>query len=391
MDRPDVTLTSPHPLNRMTWFKRLTWASLIALPLFIMFLGFVFHQFESNYFPLTLHEGDKSSVVYFFTGEKIEVPVPQKTGYTFIGWYSDLELTQLDEKVMPAHSHEIYARWEINSYTLTFEQASDSPLTIEYGQSIETLPVLSRTGYIFKGWKIDNQTIEEGMVWQYTESKVATPQWEIQKFTLIFEENGGSYVANAIYDFDELIDPVPTPLRQGYTFNGWYLNEDFSTPFAQVRMGLEDIQLYAKWTIQTYSVIYEENGGSIVPDVTLNYGESTDIPETSRLGYTFRGWYSEPSFENLVTNIGFSEENLHLYAKWEINSYWLIFDTNQGSTITNQWIEFGGTINFPEPPTKENFSFAGWYMDENLTITFNLTTMPSGTITLYAKWDSVNP
>ena len=67
-------------------------------------------------------------------------------------------------------------------------------------------------------------------------------------------------------------------------------------------------------------------------------------------------------------------------------TYTVIFETNGGSTIEKLTIESGKKITIPEAPTKEGYTFAGWYLDSELTEVFSADSKITKTITLYAKW-----
>ena len=108
-------------------------------------------------------------------------------------------------------------------------------------------------------------------------------------------------------------------------------------------------------------------------------------------GFIFEGWYKEPSCTNkwdftkdTVT------EAVNLYAKFIIDNvtkYDVTFETNGGSVIEPVQVIEGNQVNKPENPTKENYVFAGWYIDEALTTKFDFSTSINAATTIYAKWN----
>jgi uncharacterized repeat protein (TIGR02543 family) len=79
-------------------------------------------------------------------------------------------------------------------------------------------------------------------------------------------------------------------------------------------------------------------------------------------------------------------ESITLYAKWTINQYTITFDSNDGTAVNPITQDFGTAVSTPTNPTRNGYSFVGWFTDEALTNAYSFTTMPAESITLYAKW-----
>lgn len=75
-----------------------------------------------------------------------------------------------------------------------------------------------------------------------------------------------------------------------------------------------------------------------------------------------------------------------LYAQWVPNIYTVTFDTNGGSIIASTSASYGTKITPPANPTRDGYTFAGWFANTELTIIYDFTTMVAKDITLYAKW-----
>ena len=76
-----------------------------------------------------------------------------------------------------------------------------------------------------------------------------------------------------------------------------------------------------------------------------------------------------------------------IYAKWEEITYTVVFKSNGGSSISNQIVKYGNKVIKPKDPTKNKYTFKGWYKDIDLTEEFDFTNeIPTSNITLYAKW-----
>ena len=150
-------------------------------------------------------------------------------------------------------------------------------------------------------------------------------------------------------------------------------------------------------TYDAYTVTFNTNGGSAVSPQIIKTGEHAQKPEDpTKDDYTFAGWYKD---EGLTTAFDFANETINaditLYAKWTQNaptSYTVTFNTNGGSTVNPQTIAAGEHVTKPADPTKDGFTFDGWYKDAGLTKPFDFVneTINADT-TLYAKWTQNAP
>jgi len=163
-------------------------------------------------------------------------------------------------------------------------------------------------------------------------------------------------------------------------------------PMNYATMPAHDVTLYAKW-VQSFKVIFDSGGGistvqyiNLAPGMT--YGSYGNFPVASKLGHSFIGWFTQQSGgEQIVqTAIFLENHDIILYARWEVNSYALAFNSNGGSVVPTQILKYGSLISAPSNIEKEGFLFDGWYLDSGLVYPMNLTTMPAYDLTLYAKW-----
>ena len=141
--------------------------------------------------------------------------------------------------------------------------------------------------------------------------------------------------------------------------------------------------------VETYTVSFESNGGTAVDsqEITEN-GTVTKPEDPTREGYTFAGWYVD---EALETPYDFSQavtSNFTLYAKWteNITYYTVTFNSNGGSLVENQTVAEDGTVSKPADPTREGYTFTGWYSDEACTQIYDFASAVTGDLTLYAGW-----
>ena len=342
--------------------------------------------FDSN-------EGSEVSPISALYGAAIIAPAtPSLIGNTFNGWYSDEELTIIYQfTTMPATDITLYAKWTINESTISFAENGGSgvpDITGNYGIAINSPAAPTLLGNIFGGWYSDEEFASS---YEFTLMPAANitlyAKWTIIEYTISFEENGGSEVANISEDYGTAVNAPAFPTLTGYNFNGWYSDITLTNSYVFTIMPAENITLYAKWTINQYTISFEENGGSAVSDLNGDYGTSVNAPIIPTLtGNTFNGWYSNIALTNAYVFTTMPAENITVYAKWTINQYTMSFEENGGSHVSNMLVDFGTNLNAPLAPTLTGYTFSGWYSDIALTIQYVFTTMPSSNIRLYAKW-----
>jgi uncharacterized repeat protein (TIGR02543 family) len=141
--------------------------------------------------------------------------------------------------------------------------------------------------------------------------------------------------------------------------------------------------------IPTFDVDFNSQGGSAVDSQAIEAGGlvSTPTPPT-RTGYTFGGWYRETG---CTTAWVFATDTVSaattLYAKWTINSFAVTFNSLGGSSVSGQTVNYGGLVSAPTAPTRDRYSFGGWYTEEACTTSWIFASdIITGARTLYAKW-----
>lgn len=210
----------------------------------------------------------------------------------------------------------------------------------------------------------------------------------IKEFTVDFDTQSGSSVESVIvYEGDLVEEPEPTKFE--HTLVGWYLDEEYTQPFSFDTVIENDITLYTKWQINRYVVFFESNGGSQVGIFIADYDSLISEPTApTRVGYDFDGWFLN---SNLTNEIDFDtynmpNNNIVLYAKWELKEYTITFDSKGGSAVAPQNNLYLSNITPPASPTKAGYRFVAWYQDEEYTQSFTFDTMPAMNFTLYARW-----
>ena len=205
-----------------------------------------------------------------------------------------------------------------------------------------------------------------------------TVQWTAPTYAVTLNTNGGTIadgkdVTGYTYGVGATLPTDVT--RTGYTFKGWYDNENLTGSPVTAIGGAEtgNKEYWAKWEINQYTITFDTNGGSEIAPITQDYGTKITAPANpTRKGYTFKGWDKEIP-ETMPA------ENITVKAQWEINQYTITFDTNGGSEIAPITQDYGTKITVPADPTRKGYTFKGW--DKKIP-----ETMPAENITITARW-----
>lgn len=197
-----------------------------------------------------------------------------------------------------------------------------------------------------------------------------------RKYTITFDNNTGEAVYTEKVKRGDLLDAPKDPKRDGYVFLGWYLDDeefDFSKPIKA------DLKLEARWqklgTGEKFSIKFDD-GKKVQTVETDGDGYIKEIEEPVRKGYVFLGWYNgnkKFDFTKPVT------KDMTLVAKWkketsnnsnsndknpttpQVKKYTVkfIIDGNVTATLVKE----GEKITLPKTPTKDGYTFKGWYVD----------------------------
>ena len=142
-------------------------------------------------------------------------------------------------------------------------------------------------------------------------------KWTIDNYTVTFDSNGGSAVASQNVDYNGIASQPTAPARTGYTFAGWYSDAGLASAFSFATAITTDITLYAKWTINSYTVTFDSNGGSAVTSQSVAYNGTATLPAApTRTGFAFAGWYSDVGLSSAFTFTTAITGDITLHAKW---------------------------------------------------------------------------
>ena len=280
------------------------------------------------------------------SGEKAVLPVePTLKGYTFAFWYlgeDEQNATAYDFDTPVTENITLTAKWNINKYTVTFNSYGGTPVPpaqeVEYGLTATKPADPTLKGYTFAFWYLgedEQNATEYDFDTPVTENITLTAKWNINKYTVTFNTDGGTPVPPAQeVEYGLTATEPAAPKKTGYTFDGWYLGDekyDFSAAVEQ------NITLTAKWEAKKANVhlMIFKSGDLSTPIVNVPYatdklaGDTIDLAEidlSSYLDFDFEidgGWYDDGLFNLYKKYVNGEQENKPAaLTELQINGNW---------------------------------------------------------------------
>ena len=341
-------------------------------------------KWEINQYTITFDTAGGSEIAPITQdyGTAVTAPEPPaKPGYTFTGWNPALPAT------MPAENLTVTAQWTVNQYTITFATDGGSevaPITQDYGSAITAPAAPTREGYTFTGW---DKTIPATMP---AGDMTITVQWTVNQYTIIYDLDGGTAEGNPdTYTVETDAFTLKNPTRPGHTFTGWSgtgLTGEDNLTLTIPKGSTGDRSYTAHWSLNTYSITYDLDGGTASgnPDFYTVESSTITLNPPTRTGYTFIGWSGTDlsGSDNLTVTIpAGSIGNRSYIAHWSLNIYSITYDLDGGTALGNpdSYTVESAAITLNEP-TKAGYVFTGWsgtdlVGEDNLTVT-----IPAGSI-----------
>jgi uncharacterized repeat protein (TIGR02543 family) len=281
------------------------------------------------------------------------------------------------------------------SYLITFDPGSgtliyESDTTGKDGK-LASLPTPKYDGYAFNGWftadsggaKVDTGTV-------FTKDATIYAQWTLKTYKITFDAAGGSVTPDSGTTGEGWkLASLPTPTRDGYTFSGWFTAATGGTAVTKDSVFSKDAAIYAQWTLITYKITFNANGGTVTPDSgTTGEGQKlASLPIPVRDGYTFSGWYTAATGGAAVTEDSVFSKAAAVYAQWTLNTYTITFDAG-GGTVTPESGTTGDGWKLASLPTpaRDGYTFSGWFTAAAGGTAVTKDSVFSANATVYAQW-----
>ena len=145
---------------------------------------------------------------------------------------------------------------ELN-YTVTFDSKGGTAVpaqTVKEGEKADEPADPTRSGYTFQGWYLNGEkydfntpvTADITLTAQWSEKESGGSTVTPREYTLRYETNGGSKIASTTHSYGKVVQLTRTPIREGYTFTGWYADARLTKEITEIKM-TSDKTVYAGW------------------------------------------------------------------------------------------------------------------------------------------------
>ena len=334
--------------------------------------------------------GNKTKTSIVCVGERYMLPVPERVGYKFIGWYDGIKDANkiTDENGNSVGVYEKYesvsahAIWEANLNEIVFNsnggegemdnQKIATDATVALNECLYT-----KKGYTFAGWGTTangdvNHSDKADYMMGTNAQYILYAIWMPNDNTLHFESNGGSGKMSDITIATDAKETLPANAftKIGYDFVGWAKSENGGKVYSDgdlYTMGTENATLYALWTPKTYEITYNLEGGQLAVQNKINYNIETatfNLNNPIKRGYEFKGWSGSTLAGNANQNVSVKTGTygeLTFTANWKVIEYPIVYHLNGGTnSIANPETYTIEQEVHLQAPERKGYDFTGW-------------------------------
>ena len=366
---------------------------------------------------------------YHIDDEPFYAPASTLGGHSFLYWKvaADAGNWKKDDKIYAGDTISgkygdvtFIAVFEANTYEIKFIDIDGTVLNADTEYTMEDtvdIPVYSRDGYTFGGWRItslnngggwrDGSVYQPGQVDKGTcyGDVIFEPVLTATQYSIKFIPDGGTAYADLSYTI-EAADTLPVPEKTGYDFAGWLVTAgEGSWTEGETVDGLTavtgkygNVTLKAQWTPKRYDITWVTGNGTHVTDGYFGSlpdysGVDTSKPADAQYTYTFTGW--TPALSEVNGEATYTAQ----YSK-KLNSYTVTwkYETDEVSGVITDTASYNygvhpvynNGINPIKTSTDEEdhvWRFIGWVDESGNYLTAD--TVVTGNVTYTAEFKKV--
>lgn len=341
-----------------------------------------------------------------------ELPVPERYGYEFRGWYNSKiahnpVFSFIATEIKPTTVYNLYedatvkAKW-VEVCTIRLDMNGGKCGVNEVKCALDRtpdLPTPTKEGWVFDGWYHNGVPWNESEITDY-DNIVFTANWipDIRTWQMTFNPNGGTCAQETkIITLYEPMGKLPIPKRDGYLFLGWYLGDDINSEQiteSTIHNERNNVTVNAIWTTAMYTAYFDAAGGECSVDSKAYYeGQPIgELPVPTRAGYNFSAWYFNGDPIDADSVIKYNK-TVKLEAKWIAASFSVEYNANEGvftngkDTMTKSYtyLKKYGTL---PVAYRAGYNFDGWYTkpEGGDKILSTDTVLITENTTYYAHW-----
>lgn len=349
-------------------------------------------------------EGLTETVVTVGWNGLLAPPTLTKSGYVFAGWALNDDVFAPNSVITWTYDNDatLVAKWTAPTTQVTISANGgqglvDAVVTATKGEVLN-LPTLTKTGYSFAGWELNEQPYDATVAWNL-DAPTATlvAQWTANTYTITIDVNGGNALSDNTVDvvFKEVI-VLPSVSKSGSQIDKWVLSGtqtevDVTKPWSIA----ENVTLVAQWKSAETLVTFDVNGGVELEEgsetATFTFGEKVTLPTTTKVGYNLVGYKCGDTVYTAESFWDIDASTATLVAEWEGKTIPVTFNTKGGTAVNGTNFTFGqapyAEASLVPTTTKNHCEFDGWlYNGEKVDLT-SAWNYDAESIELVAKWE----
>ena len=255
----------------------------------------------------------------------------------------------------------------------------------------------ARVGYTFLGWftaptngtEVTSSTVVDDDVTYYA-------HWAENVTITLIPGQGATVSPNTVTlpSGTAVGNLLPTPEWTGHTFLGWYEESTFDTLVTSETVVTSNTNYYAKWVENVTATFIPGQDATVTPNtITVAPGSALgNLPVPEKTGYTFKGWFTDPTSGTQISSSTTINANTNYYAHW-VENVTVTFNADGGiASFNSKEVEPGTSIGELPTATKANSMFDGWYDENDTSYTTLITTetIVNTDVTYKAKWVAAN-
>ena len=339
---------------------------------------------------------------YTIESNKIKLSGAERNGYTFEGWFDsgNKQVTEITKG--STGDLELTAKWsDPIEYSISYElnggalSECTNPTTYSILTSATTLCEPTKENYDFVGWFTADDIKYEEISGVMTGDLELIARWKAPSYSITYKI--GESVENLKpnkYTIDDDNVMLPTPTKDGYTFDGWYVNDGLNGITVQsFNAGTYsgDQTFYAKWVKDTYTITYDIDGNNVVLSPNeYTVDDAVTLPTPTKAGYYFEAWLeSGTSYVRTSLPKGYVGDRSFIALWSDPIEYKITYDLNDGTLPEGESNPTTYTVESDditlEDPTRNGYKFEGWFDSKNNQVT-EIKKGSTGKLELTAKW-----
>jgi uncharacterized repeat protein (TIGR02543 family) len=340
-------------------------------------------RFTANNCTPTLESASSSDIVYVYFVPKTSGTITLWTSHTsgdpylYLYDYNKIRLTynddgygNLDSKITYAVTAGVayyagFRAWSsktigaiycsgvsLNLATNFMATSTSTTVTATYEKALPTAQKPTLTGYTFNGYYTDqnstgtqlyNSQMSGINAWSIADNGTIYASWTPNTYTITLDKQGETNGTSSVTaTYNQLLPSATIPIKQGYTFEGYFGGTNgggiqyYSSNMASISLFelTSATTIYAKWTLITYAITYNFNGGTTSETYEQSYTIATSVtlPIPTKTGYAFSGWTGTNVTNNVVNTSKNLIGNITVVANWSATLY--TYTSSVTTTIT---------------------------------------------------------